>query len=369
MSRMSGRPAVLLVGNFFVSQLGGRGVCEDLALRLGARGWDVLTTSWHRSRPLRLLDMVTSCWRLRHRFDVAHVDVFSGGGFLWAEAACCALRAAGKPYLLTLRGGNLPGFAARWPGRVTRLLRSASRVLVPSAYLREAMLPYCPDLVLQPNPLDLAAYPFRTRERPEPRLMWVRAFHRIYNPALAVGVLARVLDRHPDAHLTMVGPDKGDGTLEATKHAAATAGVAGRVTFVGQVGKADVPGWMTRGGIFLNTADVDNAPVTVLEAMACGLPVVSTNVGGLPYLVQDGKDALLVAPGDPSAMAAAVLRLLDDPVLAGAISREARRTAAACDWADLLPRWEELLGSAAAPGPATRSAAAVSERHEERHAG
>jgi glycosyltransferase involved in cell wall biosynthesis len=79
--------------------------------------------------------------------------------------------------------------------------------------------------------------------------------------------------------------------------------------------------------------------------MACGLPVVSTNVGGLPYLVRTRVDALLVPADNAAAMTRAVVQLLDTPALAAALSAEARRAAAACDWSNQLPRWERLLRS------------------------
>ena len=193
------KAGVLIVGNFFVSERGGRAVCEDLSERLERSGWRVSTTSWQASRPLRLLDMIATTWQERRRFEIACVDVFSDAAFVWAEAVCLTLRLAAKPYMLALRGGNLPVFAAAHPRRVRRLLQSARCVIAPSAYLRDAMRPYRGDLVLQPNPIDLAAYPFRLRDRPRPHLVWIRAFHRIYNPALAVAVLARVVREYPEA--------------------------------------------------------------------------------------------------------------------------------------------------------------------------
>jgi glycosyltransferase involved in cell wall biosynthesis len=102
---------------------------------------------------------------------------------------------------------------------------------------------------------------------------------------------------------------------------------------------------MSRGDIFLNTTNIDNTPVSVLEAMACGLCVVSTNVGGIPYLLEHEHDALLVPPNDPQAMATAVHRLLNEPDLAERLSRNARQKAAQCDWSIILPQWEALLTS------------------------
>jgi glycosyltransferase involved in cell wall biosynthesis len=340
---MPDRPAVLLVGNFFVSASGGRGVCEDLALRLSGAGWPVLTTSWKSSRARRLVDMVATSWRRRHAYAVAHVDVFSGLGFAWAETVCWTLRLAGKPYALTLRGGNLPAFAARWPMRVRRLLASAAVVTTPSRYLMEGMRAYRQDLRLLPNPIGLEQYPFRLRDRPAPRLLWLRAFHEIYNPSLAPEVLAALVAEFPDAHLTMVGPDKRDGSWTRTRNVAAARGLTARITMPGGVQKSAVPGWLARGDIFLCTSNIDNTPVSVLEAMACGLCVVSTNVGGIPFLLEHEQDALLVPPDAPEAMAAAVRRILTEPGLAARLSVNARRKAAQSDWSVVLTQWEQLL--------------------------
>jgi glycosyltransferase involved in cell wall biosynthesis len=209
--------------------------------------------------------------------------------------------------------------------------------------LFEEMKPYREDLYHLPNPLDIRAYEFRHRVKAEPRLVWLRSFHNIYNPSLAPRVLALLKKEFPDVNLTMVGPDKGDGSLEQTADAAASLGVSDCLRIPGGVVKAEVPRWLNEGDIFLNTTSVDNTPISVLEAMACGLCVVSTNVGGMPYLVEHEQDALLVAPDDAPAMAAAVERILTEPGLAERLSTNARKKAEGFDWSIVLPEWERLL--------------------------
>jgi glycosyltransferase involved in cell wall biosynthesis len=341
---------ILLVGNFLSRHGHSRAVGEDLAEQLLAAGWQVLYTSAHLSPQLRLADMLMTIWREHRHYQVAHVDLFSGNAFLWAEASCWLLSRLRKPYLLTMRGGNLPSFARRQSDRVSRLLQGAAVVTTPSRYLLESMQPYRPDLLLLPNPLDLGDYSFRQRQQPLPRLIWLRAFHHIYNPPLAVRVLAALLPAYPDAGLIMVGPDKGDGTFQETQALAGQLGVAERVQFPGGVPKASVPDWLNRGDIFLNTTNVDNTPVSVLEAMACGLPVVSTDVGGIPYLLDHGHDALLAPPKDAEALAVAVRTLLENPDLAASLSANGRRKVEAFSWETILPRWQALFQEVAARG-------------------
>lgn len=343
--RANGQRSILLVGNFLSSTVSTRSVCEDLADRLSAHGWKVLTTSSEANRLQRLMDMMRCAWRRRRDYRLAQVDVFSGSAFLWAEVVCGILTILQKPYVLTLHGGNLPSFAQRWPRRVRRLLEGARVVTTPSRYLRESMRAYRDDLELLPNPIDLSRYDFCLRERPQPHLIWLRAFHQIYNPVLAPRVLAVLAREFRELRLTMIGPDKGDGSLQEARRVAAELGVERRIEFSGGIAKQAVPGWLNRGDLFLNTTNVDNMPVSVLEAMACGLAVVSTNVGGIPYLLHNDADALLVPPGDPDAMSAAVRRILTEPGLAAKLSRNGREQAEQCDWSAILPRWETIFGS------------------------
>jgi glycosyltransferase involved in cell wall biosynthesis len=338
------KPGLLLVGNFLSHAWGTRGVCEDLAERLREAGWArVLTTSHKPGRLARLLDMVGTVVRRRREFDVAQVDVYSGPAYVWADVVCQVLRAVGKPCVLTLHGGNLPAFAARWPGRVRRLLRAAHTVTTPSRYLREQMRVYRDDLTLLPNALDLAAYQFHHREQAQPRLMWLRAFHSIYNPAMALHVVANLAREFPHIQLTMVGPDKGDGSLPSFQQTAERLGVTDRVALRGAVPKAQVPETLSAGDIFLNTTNFDNTPVSVIEAMACGLCVVSTDVGGIPYLLAHETDALVVPKGDANAMTQAVRRLLTEHGLAARLSRHARAKVEPFDWSAVLPQWEAIF--------------------------
>jgi glycosyltransferase involved in cell wall biosynthesis len=339
------RPQVpsLLVGTFCVHVTGTSAVARELGVRLERSGWAARTTSGCRGRWLRLADMVSTAWLSRRDYSVATVDVFSGRAFVWAEIVCWVLGRLGKPYILTLRGGNLPAFARREPDRVSRLLGGAAAVTAPSPYLRELMRPYRQDLVVLPNPLDVAAYTFTPRWRPRPRLIWLRSFHRVYNPCLAVRAAARLAAGFPDVSLLMIGPDKGDGSLQQARRTAAELGIAERVVFIPGVPKSDVASWLARGDIFLNTSRVDNTPVSVMEAMATGLCIVSTSVGGIPYLLDDGGDALLVPSDDAPALDGAVRRILTDHPLAGQLSCNARRKAETWDWPAVLPAWQELL--------------------------
>ncbi|MFN0109770.1 MAG: glycosyltransferase family 4 protein [Blastocatellia bacterium] len=364
-------PRLLMVSSFLSHKDGSHSVAQDLADRLRPEAEAILCTSSQRSALLRGLEMAATTLLRRNDYDVAIVGLYSGRAFLWGEAVSWLLEKLGKPFVISMHGGALPEFARLHPKRVANTLSKAAAVTAPSSYLAELMRPYRPDILLLPNPIELSRYEFRLRSEVQPKLVWLRSFHRIYNPELAVKVAALLRNEFPDLHLTMIGPDKGDGSRQQTEqlikemlsstktHEENTKEKNKNSVFLrdsscvfvdepalitGGVANSEVPVWLNRGDIFINTTNVDNTPVSVIEAMACGLPVVSTNVGGLPYLLTDGEDALLTSPNDAEAMAAAVRRILTDPGLAERLSRNARRKAESFDWANVLPMWRNLLG-------------------------
>lgn len=343
MAFMPNKRTILIVGNFLSAATGTRGVSEDIADRLSERGWKVFCTSNKPNRLLRLIDIVATIWVRRFEYQAASVEVYSGLAFGLAVIASLMLKVTQKPFALTLHGGDLPSFSRRWSSPVFRLLSSAVVVTTPSRYLYEQLKSFRSDIRIIPNALDITNYVYHRRSCPVLKLIWLRAFHNIYNPSLAPKVLKILSDKYPDVHLTMIGPDKGDGSLQRTKQFAEAFGVADKITYPGRIEKSHVPLWLQNGDIFINTTNIDNTPISVIEAMACGLCVVSTNVGGLPYLLENEVDALLVPPDDPDAMATAVQRILKEPDLAVRLSYNARKKAEQFDWSIVLPQWKKLF--------------------------
>lgn len=334
---------IILIGSFLSATLKYRSVCEDLADQLTARGWSVASAS-RKAHPLgRIVEITKVVFAESRGARVAQVDLFSGRAFLWAEYAAFLLRLFGVPYVLSAHGGGLPDYVKRRPVRARLLLAGAAAVTAPSGFLHRELRPLRDDIRLIPNGMDLASYGFRLRSPPAPKLIWVRSFHQIYNPALAVTVVERLLPAFPDLRLTMVGPDRGDGTLAAMRELVRDRGLQAVIEIVPGVERSRIPMLLDTADIFINTTNVDNTPVSVMEALASGLCVVSTDAGGLPDLLSDGRDALLCPRGDAAAMAAAVEKILRSPEMAARLSSSARQTALASGWDDVMKRWDALL--------------------------
>lgn len=335
---------ILHIGNFLKNSLGTYSVSEALAERLTARGHQVITSSRFGNRFLRVLDMVITTLVHRKNYDVAEVAVYSGSAFRWAESVCVLLRMLHKPYILTLHGGKLAAFAEQHPKRVHRLLSSAQAVVTPSHMLRTAFLPIRSDINVMPNGIDLTTLqPYRERTQVKARLAWLRAIQTMYAPQVAVEAVANLKDEFPDIQLNLIGPNK---DAEAFARLSATIdqlGVRDHVQIHGAVPHENIANLLQQDDIFLNTTTIESFGVSVMEAAALGLCIVSTNVGELPYIWHHEQDALLIQPQDASAATLAVRRLLTDPTLAATLSRNARRKAESFDWEVIIPKWEALF--------------------------
>ena len=280
--------------------------------------------SHQRNKGRRLLHMLWAVLRYGHREQPVLIDTYSSMNFWYALLCGLLCSMLGYRYYCILHGGNLPYRLHNNP-RLTRwLFGDAAKLIAPSAYLQVAFRQAGYEPVVIPNPISIENYPFKLRTQLRPRLLWVRAFDKIYNPQMAIRVLYGLLPKYSEAKLCMVGPDK-DGSMKYCKKLAQELGVADRVRFTGLLPKDEWLGLSEEYDIFLNTTNVDNTPVSVIEAMALGLPVISTKVGGIPYLIRDGEQGLLVEAGKEEEMLCAVETLLSNPLRSTSITLNARK--------------------------------------------
>lgn len=180
----------------------------------------------------------------------------------------------------------------------------------------------------------------------------------IKNVALAIEGMSAAAVQQPDLIMVIVG----DGPLRASLEAqAAGRGLAGRVRFAGSVGHEALPAWYRAADLFVLPSTFDNSPNVALEAMASGLPVVATDVGGLREYVQDGVNGSLVPAGDAAALACAILRYATDASLSARVGRRNRdETVSRFSWAQsaqrLLAVYERVIARRVGRQPLRASA-------------
>lgn len=314
---------------------------DVLAPKLVEEGFEVVAVSDKKIKAQRMLHMLQTVWRHRKTIDLVLIDTYSTLNFYYAFTIAKLCRRLKISYIPILHGGNLPTRLQNSPRKSKILFAGAKVNVAPSHYLMEAFKKHGYDnLIYIPNTLQIENYPFLLRKNLQPKLLWVRSFAELYNPLLALDVVALLRNKGYDASLTMVGPAK-DASFAACKTRAKQENLP--VTYTGMLTKEDWTALAAQHDIFINTTNFDNTPVSVMEAMALGMPVVSTNVGGLPYLIKDETDGLLVVPEDAVAFTTAIERLLSNPQESEAMALAARKKVEQFNWEVVKHQWVSLL--------------------------
>jgi glycosyltransferase involved in cell wall biosynthesis len=247
--------------------------------------------------------------------------------FFWVSAPAILLtKARNKRIYLSARGGAAGKFFDRHGWLIRPIIRLLDGVTAPSPFLRdEFKRSFATDATIIPNIADLNQFRFQVRPAIRPRLLCARNLEPIYNVACSIQAFAAVKSRYPDAIMGIAGDGSEKTKLQALCH---ELGVSEAVTFMGQVLHAQMPEIYRDYDILINSSNEDNLPGVILEAFASGLPVVSTRAGGIPYLVEHETTGLLVEKKNAQALAAAAIRLIDNPSLAAIIASNAHKICA-----------------------------------------
>lgn len=344
------RPRIAIVAPS-LEILGGQGVQAQMLLRrLREDGYDVTFVPvnpafprglrWLRRLPyartlLNQLLYVPSLARLR-RADVAHVFSASYWSFVVSPLpAILAARLFGVRVVLNYRSGEADDHLSHWGALVHPWLKLVHVIVVPSRFLSGvfARHGYRTDVI--GNVVDTSRFAYRERLPLRPRLLSVRNFEAHYRVANTLEAFSFVRARYPEATLAVAGY----GSEEAGLRALVASRRLGGVTFLGRITPDAMPDVYAEADIFVNSSVIDNQPNSVLEALAAGLPVVSTGTGEIATMVRDGESGLIVPPDDPAAMAKAVTTLLENPDHAVALARRARRDVEQYGWSQARRRW------------------------------
>ena len=313
----------------------------------------------------RLAPFLVSLWRAGGRVDVFHVMANSGWAWhLFAAPAVWIARWRGRPVVVNYRGGEAEAFMAREARWVVPTLARASTVIVPSGFLAGIFRNHGIGAEIVQNIIDLSRFRPAVRSPADLHLIVTRNLEDIYDIPTALHAFAAVKRVHGGARLTIAGSGPARADLERL---ARELGVTSDVTFSGNIDNEQIADLYRSASLLVNPTRVDNMPISLLEAMASGLPIVSTDAGGIPFLVEDGTTALLVHPGDPDAMARAILRLLDDRALADRLVAAGLAAVQAYTWDRVKPRLLDvyarvLAHPAPSAGPSAPDSAGASKR-------
>jgi phenylacetate-CoA ligase len=247
-------------------------------------------------------------------------------------------RLMGRRVILHYHSGEAADHLGRWGVLVHPWLRLAHELVVPSEYLARIFAAHGHAARVIPNIVSLTSFRYRDRSSLRPRLLSTRNLEPYYRVDVILEAFARLRAHLPEATLTVAGY----GSEEARLKGMAPMGV----RFVGRVQPVEMPYLYEFSDVFVNTSVVDNQPVSILEAFAAGLPVVSTPTGDIRALVRDGSTGLVVPHNNPEAVAAAVLQLIERPSQALEMARRARREVTRFTWDAVRDSWLAVYSGA-----------------------
>jgi L-malate glycosyltransferase len=280
-------------------------------------------------------------WRGVEAADIVHIFSASYWSFLIAPLpAWLIARLRGANVIIHYHSGEARDHLRRFRS-VRPVLEDADRLVVPSGYLANVFHEFGLHAQVVPNIVELKRFTFRERKPLRPRLLCTRGFHRYYSLDVVVRAIEEIQRGFPEATLDLVGT----GPLEPQVRKLVQELNLSGVNFAGAVPHPRISHFYDAADIFINASNLDNMPVSILEAFASGTPVVTTAPEGMSYLVEHERTGLLSAPGDPRTLSANVMRLLKDPGLASRLAFNAYEEAQGYSWGAVRQQWLDIYRS------------------------
>lgn len=287
----------------------------------------------------RFVPFLIKLWIAAGRVQLFHVMANSGWAWhLFAAPAIWVAKIRRIPVTVNYRGGDAAEFFGRSFFWIRPTMWMSDQRLVPSGYLEQVFRRFGVSAEIVPNIIDLNRFTPRASEsvrRDNPHLVIARNLEPLYDIGTALRAFAIIRKTRADVRMTIAG---GGPERKALGELAYELGVAPFVRFTGRLDNDQIAQLFLDADLFLNSSLHDNMPISILEALATGVPIVSTNVCGIPFVVEHQKTAMLVPPRDPAAIAQAVLDLLENPALAEQLVRAGREVVQQYTWSRVAPR-------------------------------
>ena len=304
--------SILFVSSFLSGVHHTKDVAETISEKLIQYNIFSKLVSFKKNKLFRLIDIIINVIVFKGEF--VHIHTFSDQAFRIAIIASYIAKIRKKKIIFTLHGGKLAEFEVNNTEKVFKTLKRAHKILTPSLFLQSHFVNkgYIVDYL--PNPIDLTKFPFKEKlEIKSLKILWVRAFVDIYNPDLAIKALLKIHKKYPEATLTMVGPDRGlrkkcvdlikDLKLEKS------------INLVGSVANENLYKYYQTHDVYINTTSYESFGLALMEAASCGIPIVSSEVGEIPFIWQHKKNIMLSSSLDSSSFAEQILELVSNHIL------------------------------------------------------
>lgn len=301
-----------------------------------------------------LLYVATLCTQVR-KYDVIHIFSASYFSFVLAQTPAILIsKLLRKRVLLNYHSGEAADHLKRWPSAI-RTIRLADELVVPSQYLVKVFADFGLRAKAINNLIELDDFRFRERQQLRPRFLTNRNLETHYGVDCVLRAFAGIQRTHPDASLTVAGTGSELSSLQALAQELGLQNIA----FVGRVEPDSIHSQYDAADVYLNGSRVDNQPLSILEAFASGIPVVTTDAGGIPDMVVDGLTGFVVHVDDHESIAAKAVCVLANPDDTVTITRRAFDECQKYRWQSVNEQWNKLYESLTEPqggvGPVSSS--------------
>lgn len=318
---------VLFVCNYMAGVGGISGQVEVLQRKLREEGhvaeiFSTKASTWKRLR------MIPQLLRRARDFDVLHVHCCSGWGFLPAVMGVTVGSWLERKVVLTYHGGGGEAFFDKHPRLVRKYLRRTDVNIVLSGFLAKVFEKHRLPYTIIPNIIELDDSSFRDRNPIQPHFICIRAHEELYNIHCILRAFQQVQRQIPEATLVLVG----DGSLHQELMRQVEQMVISNVVFTGRVDNGQIMRYLDQADVMLSAPKVDNMPVSLIEAMNAGLLVISSRVGGVPYMIEDGVNGLLFESDNDIELAEKMKWSLENPVDAYNMTKRAFQSVKKYSW-------------------------------------
>jgi glycosyltransferase involved in cell wall biosynthesis len=279
------------------------------------------------------------------RADIVHIFSASYYGFVLSVVPAILLaRVFGRKTIINYRSGEAENFFRGWGGHFLWALRMADEVVSPSGYLVDVFEKFGVRARSIFNVINTDKFTFRERKTLRPIFLSNRILESLYNIECIFRAFKIINEKFPDARLIVAN----DGIERENLERAAREMNLKNTEFIGLVPHDKIAALYDSVDVYLNSPNFDCMPGSLIECFASGLPIVSSNAGGIPYIVAEGETGLLVETNDHEALAKRAIYLLENPEAAQAITDNARRECAKYSWEAIRPQWLALYEKLAA---------------------
>ena len=330
---------VLLICNYKPGVGGISGQVEILQRKLRTEGHiaDIFST---KGSFLWRLGLFGRLRKVARNYDVLHIHCCSGWGFLPAVVGVTVGRRLKKRIVLTYHGGGGEKFFDKYPKLVHHYLMRTDANIVLSGFLAKVFDNHHLPHTIIPNIIELDSGQYRERTQIHPRFICTRAHEPLYNIACILKAFQIVQNELPEAGLILVGDGSEHGRLISMVQELNLK----NVTFTGRVNNQKIYHFLDQADIFLSAPTVDNMPVSVLEAMNAGLLVISSRVGGVPYMIKNNSTGLLFENNNPDELSQKMLWATANQTIAKTIIQQAHHATRGYRWENIKEKLYSTYG-------------------------